>query len=73
MSVLGQAEGGMAVPELCREHGISAATFYKWLSKFGGMDVSMMTKMMTMQDENRNCGDSAFNCLAAHRGVEGCA
>ena len=53
MSVLRQAEGGLVVPELCREHGISAATFYKWRSKFGGMDASMMAEMKTMQDENR--------------------
>jgi len=52
MSVLRQAEGGLAVAELCREHGISAATFYKWRSKFGGMDASMMAEMKTMQDEN---------------------
>jgi len=53
MSVLRQAEGGMPVAELCREHGISAATFYKWRAKFGGMDASMMADMKTMQDENR--------------------
>ena len=53
MSVLKQAEGGLAVVELCREHGISAATFYKWRAKFGGMDVSMMAEMKTMQEENR--------------------
>ena len=53
MSVLKQAEGGMAVPELCREHGISSATFYKWRSKFGGMDASRMAEMKTMQEENR--------------------
>jgi putative transposase len=45
--------GGLPVPELCREHGISTATFYKWRAKFGGMDVSMMAEMKTMQDENR--------------------
>lgn len=53
MSVLKQAEGGLSVPELCREHGISSATFYKWRAKFGGMDASMMAEMKTMQDENR--------------------
>jgi putative transposase len=53
MSVLKQAEGGIAVPELCREHGISTATFYNWRSKFGGMDASMMAEMKTIQDENR--------------------
>ena len=39
MAVLRQAESGVAVPELCREHGISTASFYKWRSKYGGMDV----------------------------------
>jgi putative transposase len=53
MSVLRQAEGGMAVADLCREHGISNATFYQWRSKFGGMDASMITEMKTIQDENR--------------------
>ena len=53
MSILRQAEGGMAVPELCREHMISSATFYKWRAKYGGMDASMMAEMKTMQDENR--------------------
>ena len=38
MAVLKQAEIGTAVPELCREHGISSATFYKWRAKFGGTD-----------------------------------
>ena len=38
IAILKQAEGGSPVPELCREHGISNATFYKWRSKFGGMD-----------------------------------
>ena len=53
MSILRQAEGGMAVPELCREHQISNATFYKWRAKFGGMDVSMMSDLKATQDENR--------------------
>lgn len=42
IAVLKQAEAGTPVPELCREHGISSATFYKWRSKFGGMEVSMV-------------------------------
>ena len=53
MAVLKQAEIGTAVPELCREHGISSATFYKWRAKFGGMDVSLMAKMKKLEDENR--------------------
>ena len=53
ISVLRQAEGGIAVADLCREHGISNATFYQWRAKFGGMDASMITEMKTIQDENR--------------------
>lgn len=53
MSVLKQAEGGMAVADLCREHGISGATFYKWRAKYGGMDASMMAAMKGVQEENR--------------------
>ncbi|KCV12533.1 transposase, partial [Bordetella holmesii CDC-H785-BH] len=47
-----RAEAGLAVPELCRELGISSATFYKWRSKFGGMDVSMMSRMKELEAEN---------------------
>ena len=53
ITILKQAEGGSPVPELCREHGISNATFYKWRSKFGGMDASLMTRMKELEDENR--------------------
>ena len=53
MAVLKQARIGTAVPQLCREHGISSATFYKWRAKFGGMDVSLMAKMKELEDENR--------------------
>ena len=53
MAVLKQAEGGAPVPELCREHGISSATFYKWRSKFGGLDVSQLARMKELEDENR--------------------
>jgi putative transposase len=53
ISILKQAEGGTPVPELCREHGMSSATFYKWRSKYGGMDVSMMGRLKELEDENR--------------------
>jgi putative transposase len=53
VAVLKQAEAGSPVPELYREHGISSATFYKWRSKFGGMDASLMARMKELEDENR--------------------
>jgi putative transposase len=51
--VLKQAQAGTPVPALCREHGISTATFYNWRSKYGGMDVSMVSKMKELEEENR--------------------
>ncbi len=49
MAILKQAESGVPVPELCREHGMSSATFYKWRSKYGGMDTSMMKRLKELQ------------------------
>ena len=53
IAILKQAEAGTPVPELCREHRISNATFYKWRSKFGGMDASLMARMKELEEENR--------------------
>lgn len=53
MAILKQAEAGTPAPELCREHGMSSATFYKWRAKFGGMDVPMMARLKELEDENR--------------------
>ena len=53
MGILKQAEGGVPVSELCREHGMSSASFFKWRAKFGGMDASMVSQMKTTADENR--------------------
>ena len=52
MSILKQAEAGTPVPNLCREHGMSSATFYKWRTKYGGMDLSMMTQLKELEAEN---------------------
>jgi putative transposase len=53
INILKQAEAGTPVTELCREHGMSDATFYKWRAKFDGMDVSMMARMKELEEENR--------------------
>ena len=53
VSILKQAENGMPVPQVCREHDISSATFYKWRSKYGGMDASLMTRLRELEAENR--------------------
>lgn len=53
IGILKQVESGLLVRDVCREHGISAPTFYNWRSKFGGMDVSLMKRMKELEDENR--------------------
>jgi len=53
ISILKQAEAGTPVADLCREHGVSGATFYKWRAKFGGMDASLMARMKELEEENR--------------------
>ena len=48
-----RVESGIGVPDICRELGVSSATFYKWRAKYGGMDVSMMSRMKELEEENR--------------------
>ena len=52
MQILSQAGSGVPVSELCREHGMSSATFYKWRAKYGGMDTSMITRLKELKVEN---------------------
>ncbi len=52
LAILKQAEDGIPVTELCREHGMSSATFYKWRAKYGGMDASLMARMKELEKEN---------------------
>jgi putative transposase len=52
IAILKEQEAGMATAEVCRRHGISPATFYKWKSKFGGMDVSEAKRLRALEDEN---------------------
>ena len=53
MAILKQAESGVPVPELCREHNIGNSTFYKWRSKYGGMEASDVKRLKELEDENR--------------------
>ena len=51
-AILKQAEGGLTVDAICREHGISSATFYKWRARYGGMDSSLIKEMRDLKEEN---------------------
>ena len=53
IGILRQAEGGLPVAELCREHQMNSASFYNWRAKYGGMDASMISEMKGLEDENR--------------------
>ncbi len=52
-AVLKDTQAGIGVQELCRKHGISDATFYKWLAKYAGLEVSDVKKLRQLEDENR--------------------
>lgn len=52
VSILNEAEAGMAVKEVCRKHGISSPTFYKWKAKFGGLGVSELKRIKELEAEN---------------------
>ena len=52
VSILREQEAGVAVAELCRKHGVSSPTFYKWKAKFGGLNVSEARRLKALQDEN---------------------
>ena len=53
IAILKQSEAGMATNEICRQHGVSRATFYAWRKKFGGMDVADAKRLKRLEDENR--------------------
>lgn len=53
LAILKQNEAGVSAADLCREHGMSQASFYKWRAKFGGMDASLMKRMKELEAENQ--------------------
>lgn len=53
VGILKESDVGAKTSDLCRKHGVSSATFYKWKSKFGGMNVSDVTRIRLLEDENR--------------------
>ena len=53
LRILKRAESGTPFPDLCREHGMSSASFYKWRSKYGGMDALLMARLKELEEETR--------------------
>jgi putative transposase len=68
IGILREQEAGVATAEVCRRHGVSSATFYKWKAKFGGMDVSEARRLKALEDENaklkRMLADSMLDKVA---------
>ena len=52
IGILREQEAGAKTADLCRKHGVSSATFYKWKAKFGGLDVSEAKRLRSLEDEN---------------------
>lgn len=67
IQVLNEAQAGAAIEELCRRHGISQTTYYKWRQKFGGLQVSDSRRLRLLEDENRKLkklvADQALDAL----------
>jgi putative transposase len=53
VGIIKESEAGANTKELCRKHGVSPQTFYKWTAKYGGLEVSDVAKMRALEDENR--------------------
>ena len=68
VGILKQGEAGMATGELCRQHGISNATFYNWKAKYGGLEVSEAQRLKQLEEENRKLkrivADQAIDLVA---------
>jgi Transposase len=69
IAILKEQEARMATAEVCRRHGISPATFYKWKSKFGGMDVPEAKRLRALAAERRRFGYRRLGCLLAREGI----
>lgn len=65
VSILNEADAGMKVQDLCRKHGISPATYYKWKSKYGGMTASDLKRMKELEAEN-----AKLKCMYADLSLE---
>ena len=63
-------EGGRQVKEICREYGISDATYYNWKSKYGGMDASDIRKLKELEDENRRLKQMYANLSLEHEALK---
>jgi putative transposase len=70
IGVLKQAEAGMKTAEICRQHGISDATYYKWKAKYGGLEVSEARRLRQLEDENRRLKQIVADLTLANQALK---
>lgn len=70
IGILKQAEAGMKIPDLCRMHGISDATFYNWRKKYGGMEASEAKRLKELEDENRKLKHMLADALLDNKALK---
>ena len=67
ISILKEAEAGVPVTELCRQHGFSQSTFYKWKAKYGGLDISQLQRLKELDYENRRLKQMCADLSLEHK------
>jgi len=70
IGILKQAQAGRKIVDLCREHGISDATFYTWRSKYGGMEVSEAKRLKQLEDENKKLKQMLADAMLENRAIK---
>ena len=70
VKILKEAEAGIPVPELCREHGFSKSAFYKWRAKYGGMDASALKRLKELEEENRKLKEMYADISLKHKALK---
>jgi putative transposase len=70
INILKEAEAGISLEELSRQHGFSKATFYKWKARFGGMDVSALKRLKELEEENRRLKQMYADLSLEHKALK---
>lgn len=70
IGILKQAQAGMKIVDLCRQHGISDVTFYNWRSKYGGMEVSETKRLKALEKENKQLKQMLADAMLENRAIK---
>lgn len=70
VQILKEAEAGIAIPELCRQHGLSKSTFYKWKARYGGMEASDLKRLQELEAENRQLKQMYADLSLKHQALK---